>query len=244
MTIDVAFMPSTYTSKDIRRYEGFKKYRFICYCLVKVGDIIVSPDYNSRMIVTAIYPKDERTVHNGIPLKVIVIDTLNGEKISSVQPNKTEEMTEKRNLSVSLEEAREWYRSNNSTLKKLALTAYSEEELEPGYEAIVLGAKNFMGCTCIEHPTTYGKTLQALNKLNNLAYVFNGGWQKPIGAEGFFIAPWTSVSTGITQYTTGNWSVLSHSNVTYPGIVYFRRKDDAIKAMKIAEKEGWLDDLK
>lgn len=176
MTINVAFMPSTHTSCDVRRYEGFKKYRFICNCpLVKVGDIIISPDYSSRMVVTEIYPKDERTVHNGIPLKVLVIDTMNGEKLSSIQLNKTEEMTEKRNLSVSLEEAREWYRSGNSTLKKLALTAYTEAELEPGYEALIHSAEAFMGCSCISHPTTYEKTLKALNKLNNLAFIFNGG---------------------------------------------------------------------
>lgn len=245
MTIDVAFIPNTHTSFDIRRYEGFKKYRFICNCpYVSVGDIIVSPDYRSKMIVTTIYPKDERTVHNGIVLKTLVIDTMNGEKLPSVQLNKTEEMTEKRNLSVSLEEAREWYKSGNVTLKKLALTAYTMKELELSYDTIMLDVKSFMGCSCLEHPTSNTKMLQALNKLNNLAFVFNGGWKKPIGTEGFFIAPWSTVLSSIIAHTIGTWSVMSHGNVTYPGIVYFRKKADAIKALEIATREGWVEDLK
>lgn len=37
---------------------------------------------------------------------------------------------EKRNISISLEKAREWYEGGNITLKQLALEAYSEEELK------------------------------------------------------------------------------------------------------------------
>ncbi len=37
---------------------------------------------------------------------------------------------EKRNISISLEKAREWYEGRNITLKQLALEAYSEEELK------------------------------------------------------------------------------------------------------------------
>lgn len=37
---------------------------------------------------------------------------------------------EKRNISISLEKAKEWYEGGNITLKQLALEAYSEEELK------------------------------------------------------------------------------------------------------------------
>lgn len=37
---------------------------------------------------------------------------------------------EKRNISISLEKAREWYEGRNITLKQLALEDYSEEELK------------------------------------------------------------------------------------------------------------------
>ena len=101
MTIDVVFPSNIKTPLNIRRYDGLKRYRFICGCpLVKVGDVITSPIYTSKMVVTAIYPEDMRTIHNGIPLKVLIIDIINGEKLSSVQLNTTEEMTDKRNISI------------------------------------------------------------------------------------------------------------------------------------------------
>ena len=45
---------------------------------------------------------------------------------------------EKRNIQISLEEAREWYNSDDSFKKELALKAYKEEELrELDYSAIL-----------------------------------------------------------------------------------------------------------
>lgn len=42
-------------------------------------------------------------------------------------------MEEKRNIQISLEEAREWYNSGDSFKKELALKAYKKEELELSY---------------------------------------------------------------------------------------------------------------
>ena len=42
---------------------------------------------------------------------------------------KDNNMEEKRNIQISLEEAREWYNSGNSFKRELALKAYSEDEL-------------------------------------------------------------------------------------------------------------------
>ena len=39
-------------------------------------------------------------------------------------------MEEKKNIAVTLQEAKEWYKGNNPTLKELALKAFSKEELE------------------------------------------------------------------------------------------------------------------
>nr|DAG93722.1 MAG TPA: hypothetical protein [Crassvirales sp.] len=39
-------------------------------------------------------------------------------------------MEEKRNIKVTLEQAMEWYNSDNSTLRTLALSAYTEDELK------------------------------------------------------------------------------------------------------------------
>lgn len=44
---------------------------------------------------------------------------------------------EKRNIQISLEEAREWYNSGDSFKKELALKAYKKEELEETYLNII-----------------------------------------------------------------------------------------------------------
>ena len=51
---------------------------------------------------------------------------------------KDNNMEEKRNIQISLEEAREWYNSDDSFKRELALKAYKEEELrELSYSAIL-----------------------------------------------------------------------------------------------------------
>ena len=50
---------------------------------------------------------------------------------------KDNNMKEKRNIQISLEEAKEWYNSGNSFKKELALKAYKKEELEETYLNII-----------------------------------------------------------------------------------------------------------
>ena len=50
---------------------------------------------------------------------------------------KDNNMEEKRNIQISLEEAREWYNSGDSFKKELALKAYKKEELEETYLNII-----------------------------------------------------------------------------------------------------------
>lgn len=53
----------------------------------------------------------------------------------------------KRNITVTLEKAREWYNSENATLKEVALQAFSRDELIPKFKSI----------------TTFKKACEALN---------------------------------------------------------------------------------
>lgn len=46
-------------------------------------------------------------------------------------------------LEVTLEQAREWYESGNEDLKKLALTAFSEEMLIPSFKEIVESEEDY-----------------------------------------------------------------------------------------------------
>ena len=67
---------------------------------------------------------------------------------------------EKRNIQISLEEAIEWYNSDNSFKKELALKAYSETELSIStYSNILALLKNEAKVNSISKGTTYKKLL-------------------------------------------------------------------------------------
>lgn len=245
MTIDVAFIPETYTSNDLDKCRCFKKYRFICtYPSIKVGDIITSPDYGEqKLIVTEVFPRDERTTYQGITLKTINIGSLNINMSQRADLNPTTEI-DKRNISITLEQAKEWYKSENTTLKKLALIAFTEEELEiNSYEQIMEETTLSTTCSCLIHPIIERKTVEALSKLRNMAHFLNKGWKKDSENTGYFIAPELTLEFGMTARKY-NWLVLKHVKAKYPGIVYFKSSKDAVKALEIAYTEGWLDDLK
>ena len=54
---------------------------------------------------------------------------------------------ETRNISVTLEQAREWYNSRNATLRTLALNAYTNEELELNYSLYsLIESKGHQAC--------------------------------------------------------------------------------------------------
>lgn len=243
MTIDIAFIPDSHSSYELERYRNLKKYRFICInpC-IKVGDIITSPDYKGRMIVTSVHPKDNGLFYLDMRLKVIVISTINTYKFQGETIKNSEEM-DKRNISITLEQAREWYKSGNATLLKLALAVFTKEELEAySYEQIMKEVSSSTTFSCITHPIIEEEAIKALNKLRNIAFYFNGRWNKNTTETGFFLSPRTWSSTEGTQKY--GWAILKHVNIKYPGIIYFKSEDAAMKALEIAYTEGWLYNLK
>lgn len=150
----------------------------------------------------------------------------------------------KRTISVTLEQAQEWYKSGNETLKNLALTAYTKEELQPSsYEAIMQELYDKTACACFTYHLKDRKAVEAIIKLRNIAAFFNGEWKKEPNVNGYFISPKHLPSSYIAELKYG-WAVLSHTTVSYPGIVYFRNKEDAVKALDMAYRESWLNDLK
>ena len=134
---------------------------------------------------------------------------------------------ETRNISVTLEQAREWYNSGNDTLRTLALNAYTKEELELNYSLI--DSKVDQICTCICIPKCEGKKFQVLAKLANIAKCYNKDWKKTNSNIGYFIWRYNDVNSPISIYT---------SSVTqYAGVVYFKNYEDAAKALKILGDE-------
>lgn len=60
---------------------------------------------------------------------------------------------ETRTVKVSIEQARCWFNGDNKTLKELALTVYSEQELALSYESIKLQlGDNNLTTTCVTVP--------------------------------------------------------------------------------------------
>lgn len=172
-------------------------------------------------------------VQNGITLKVIEPSRLNGVAIVTVNYSEAEQKVlnnmEARNISVTLEQAREWYNSGNSTLRTLALNAYTESELM-GYDYIKQLVKR--EATSVIVPEGEVKKITVHSKLAIVAKYFNGSCNKTTRNTGYFLGNY-STSCGPVVDTCNGVGVYQHNMVQYAGVIYFKNQEDAIKAVKI-----------
>ena len=89
----------------------------------------------------------------------------------------------KKNISVTLEKAREWYNSGNATLKDIALQAFDKDELTFNFKTITTFRKacealrlNYGDMTCIARKiATISKASAAMFKLNIIRRALNLG---------------------------------------------------------------------
>lgn len=145
-------------------------------------------------------------------------------------------LADTRTLQVSLEEATQWYESNNPTLRSLALTAYTEDELKPvTYGAIASKVPTWSFCTQI--PEDEVAKMEVYHKLLTLASYFNNGWRKP-GSIGYFI---TKEEHRVSDKGFLNkeyfHKIRGHITLMQAGIVYFKSAEDAEKAYSILGKD-------
>lgn len=87
--IYVVYTKEYLTSRQIIG-ANLKKYAFLCdYSEVKIDDLIDSPMYSTPMQVVSISPCESLadTVVNGIPLKRIIISTINNIKVGQLNNN-------------------------------------------------------------------------------------------------------------------------------------------------------------
>lgn len=136
-------------------------------------------------------------------------------------------MEEKRNIKVTLEQATEWYNSDNSTLRTLALSAYTEDELE--FNIKYIRSKVCNTCLCSTVPANETRKYNTLADLAVIAKFFNDSWKKTTGNTGYFLGNWD----GPAIYTCNGIGIYRHNLVHGAGVVYFKNKEDAIKAVKI-----------
>ena len=140
---------------------------------------------------------------------------------------------EKRNISISLEKAREWYEGRNIILKQLALEAYSEEELKKKttysdvLDELWRSDKLVTDQISISSITTSGvEKIKVLSKLYTIAAYFNGDWVPSSGTNNYYIGK----SIGTIEIVLCNSYILS-------SVPYFKNKEDAQKALEILSSD-------
>lgn len=216
---------------------------------VEEGDILRNPHYqNSPMKVVRVfdYNVGAYNVYNGHLLKELLPDDTEIESPSArFNNNQTNNNMEKRNITISLEEAREWYNSENQILRKLALQAYTEAELsEPqtfrdvlkalGIQSFNIGMKvNGKEISSVE----IGNELATHIRLMFIAKYFNGTW-KPDDKTKYFLAkiPSSYILPNSIKLDNGYY-IGTHETVVYPGIVYFQKQEDVRKAYQMIKDE-------
>lgn len=216
---------------------------------VEEGDILRNPHYqNAPMKVVRVfdYNVGAYNIYNGYLLKELLPDDTEIETPSTrFNNNQTNNNVEKRNIAISLEEAREWYNSENQILRKLALQAYTEKELsEPqtfrdvlkslGIQSLNVGMKvNGKEVSSVE----MGNELATHIKLMFIAKYFNGTW-KPDDKTKYFLAkiPRSYVLPNSIKLDNGYY-IGTHETVVYPGIVYFQKQENVRKAYEMLKDE-------
>lgn len=204
---------------------------FLCpYETIKIGDMIEDDRYSTRMYVVKCTECSD-LIQQGYKLKVIQPSKVNGISFKADYYNNNKQIgnMEARNISVTLEQAREWYNSGNSTLRTLALNAYTESELM-GYDYIKQLVKR--EATSVIVPEGEVKKINVYSRLAIVAKYFNGSWNKTTRNTGYFLGNY-STSCGPVVDTCNGVGVYQHNMVQYAGVIYFKNQEDAIKAVKI-----------
>ena len=216
---------------------------------VKEGDILRNTNYqNSPMKVIRVfdYPVGACNFYNGYLLKELLPEDTQIERLSEINNNKTNNNVEKRNITVSLEEARDWYNSENQILRKLALQAYTEKELnEPqnfkevlkslGIQSINIGMKvNGKEVSSVE----IGNELATHIKLMFIAKYFNGTWKPEMDKTKYFLGrtPYSYDVPNSAKLDNGYYIGI-HARVKCPGIVYFQKEEYVRKAYEMLKDE-------
>lgn len=236
------------SSSLLRIYKNNKQYAFYTDNItIGVGDIINNDAYNNPMLVMDIIsglPEVSRVVNelrkqgiNIILLTLVQNGIINGKYIykgaNSITTKQEDNMEEKRNIKVTLEQAIEWYNSGNATLRTLALSAYTEDELKFNFNYI--SSKVCRSGVCITVPANDNEKYNTLADLAVIAKYFNGNWKKTTCNTGYFLGNYNT-GCGPVVDTCNGVGIYQHNTVQYAGVVYFKNQGDAIKAVKILGK--------
>lgn len=222
---------------------------------VEEGDILRNTNYqDSPMKVIRVfdYPVKAYNVYNGHLLKELLPEDTQIETPSTrFNNNQTNNSMEKRNITVSLEEARNWYNGENQILRKLALQAYTEKELsEPQYFWEILDSFKVRNLkldlrmspkdipSILEPVKEIHKELTLHMKLAFIAKYFNGTWKPEMDKTKYFLAKVHCSYVLPSSIKLDNcFYIGAHERVMYPGIVYFQKQEDVRKAYEMLKDE-------
>lgn len=175
--------------------------------------------------------------------------------VQTVDTITMEEYNMERNIKVSLEEARNWYNGEDQTLRKLALQAYTEKELnEPqnfkevleslGVQSLALNMKLAGKDASIsmrlskEIGIEIGNALALHMKLALIAKYFNGTWRPEMDKTKYFLGRTAYLYDIPNRAKLDNGYFIGiHERVAYPGIVYFQNPEDVKKAYEMLKDE-------
>ena len=133
---------------------------------------------------------------------------------------------ETRNIKVTIEEAYKWYKSGDETLKVLALSAYTRNELISYY------LKSEAELINLYIPRDKFKDFNILAEWSLIASFFNKEKEIEDNTR-YFIAKNNKINIDFTNKLFDNIYIFKHVNVYYPGIVYFNSKEDIKKVISI-----------
>lgn len=220
-------------------------------CL-KQNDLIAVKRHNSyewAIISAILYDHSETSVHASLTDKDISYYELKHVGIISKMPSQSCETSkglytivpqsetlnnnymETRIVSITLEQAKEWYKSDNAALRTIALSAFKDWELEEKFEDIVKDITYTSLCRLV--PSKDADFISAYIDLCKLAEALNGDWIRKFAGKVWFFSGKTSVSgNGCKDLET-----LYHIDANYTSMVYFKDLRTINKAKEIILRE-------
>ena len=133
---------------------------------------------------------------------------------------------ETRNIKVTIGEAYKWYKSGNETLKVLALSIYTKNELISYY------LKSKAELINLYIPKDKVKNFNILAEWSLIASFFNKEKEIEDNTR-YFIGKNNKINYDFTNKLFDNIYIFKHVNVYYPGIVYFNSKEAIKKAVSM-----------
>ena len=163
--------------------------------------------------------------------------------------------SKERYVTISFKKAKEWYNSNNSSLKEIALQAFNKEELEQvdlkdiirlllSYDYSLTNTQKIQLESLINRKDITKTSAPKILRI--LACYFNEEfWKKKEGVEGYFFYKKEGgfMNTCSPKVMDNYWCISSHTSVCYPTLVYFKREKDCKEAYNIMKNLGKLDAL-